>query len=325
MPQGPSVVDRLDGVNEGIGVKAPVRVATTANITLSGEQTIDGIACVELDRVLVKNQTNAVLNGFYNVSTGTWERTLDCNGNRDLVMGSRVLVNEGATNGQTRWFVTSANPIIIDSSTITWVQEIGAGGDDEDPPAIGGIDYVFDGGGSAITVSKFGDLIIPFGFEITGASIVLDADSAAGSFIVDVRACSYALFETSVHPVIGDSITAAAPLTVTTGTDKATSVLTGWTTTFDADTVLRFIVTTANSAVTQATVCLEVEKAGGSEGTPGITIADAYPPGFLMFQFSASALPGGTDEWVRANALTIGNAASVATERANAEEERRVG
>ena len=45
--------DRIDGLSAALAIKAPVRVATTANITLSGEQTIDGVAVVEHDRVLV--------------------------------------------------------------------------------------------------------------------------------------------------------------------------------------------------------------------------------------------------------------------------------
>jgi hypothetical protein len=49
-----------------------VRVATTANITLSGAQTIDGVAVVAGDYVLVKNQTNATTNGFYLAAAGAW-------------------------------------------------------------------------------------------------------------------------------------------------------------------------------------------------------------------------------------------------------------
>jgi hypothetical protein len=63
--------------NPDLAIKAPVRVATTANITLSGLQTIDGIALVAGDRVLVKNQSDATANGLYNGVTGNWTRTID--------------------------------------------------------------------------------------------------------------------------------------------------------------------------------------------------------------------------------------------------------
>jgi hypothetical protein len=62
--------------------KAPVRVATTgANITLSGLQTIDGVALAAGNRVLVKDQTDAITNGIYAANTGPWVRTSDAAGN----------------------------------------------------------------------------------------------------------------------------------------------------------------------------------------------------------------------------------------------------
>lgn len=49
-----NATDRRNGLLGELGIKKPVRVATTANITLSGLQTIDGVTVVEDDRVLVK-------------------------------------------------------------------------------------------------------------------------------------------------------------------------------------------------------------------------------------------------------------------------------
>ena len=45
-------VDRVEGLDPAVAFKAPCRVATTANITLSGAQTIDGVA-ITTERVLV--------------------------------------------------------------------------------------------------------------------------------------------------------------------------------------------------------------------------------------------------------------------------------
>jgi hypothetical protein len=56
----------------GISWKAPARAATTVNITRSGAQTIDGVAVIAGDTVLVKNQTNTAENGIYFVQTGAW-------------------------------------------------------------------------------------------------------------------------------------------------------------------------------------------------------------------------------------------------------------
>jgi phage-related tail fiber protein len=93
-----TAIDRRYGVSDALAWKAPVRAATTANIVLSGEQTIDGIAIADGDRVLVKDQGVAAGNGIYIASPGNWERAPDADGARDLVTGTSVLVNSGAVN-----------------------------------------------------------------------------------------------------------------------------------------------------------------------------------------------------------------------------------
>ena len=66
--------DRLSGLVGSAGIKLACRVATTANITLEGLQTIDGVSVAADDRVLVKNQTSSVNNGIYLADTGEWSR-----------------------------------------------------------------------------------------------------------------------------------------------------------------------------------------------------------------------------------------------------------
>lgn len=79
------------------GIKSPVVVATTANITLSGEQTINTVAVVAGNRVLVRAQTDPLENGIYNASAGAWTRSTDWNRADDVVNG--VLVTD-ASNGK---------------------------------------------------------------------------------------------------------------------------------------------------------------------------------------------------------------------------------
>lgn len=114
------VTDRLDGLNSATAIKGPCRVATTANITLSGLQTVDGVSLAADDRVLVKNQTSSVDNGIYIVSTGLWRRSKDFAGNRDVKKGTQVFVTSGTTYAETIWYVTSADPITIDTTAITF-------------------------------------------------------------------------------------------------------------------------------------------------------------------------------------------------------------
>ena len=113
---------RTTGLVGNSGMKIPVRAATTANITLSGEQTIDGIACVTDDRVLVKNQTTGSENGVYVVDTGAWTRSKDFNGTYDIVSGSMIRVNEGTANGTGIFAVSTSDPITIGTTSLSFTR-----------------------------------------------------------------------------------------------------------------------------------------------------------------------------------------------------------
>jgi hypothetical protein len=102
-----TIIDRLDGLSSSAAIKGPVTAATTANITLYGEQTIDGVAIVDGDRVLVKDQTAGYENGIYVADTGQWRRSKDFNRNRDVVEGTMVYVTGGTENEGTIWGVTT--------------------------------------------------------------------------------------------------------------------------------------------------------------------------------------------------------------------------
>lgn len=112
-------IDLKDGLSSSAAIKGPVRCATTSNITLFGEQTIDGVAVVTDDRVLVKDQTTGADNGIYVADTGNWRRAKDFNRTRDVVKGSSVLVTDGATNAE-MWELTAANPIAVGSTALTF-------------------------------------------------------------------------------------------------------------------------------------------------------------------------------------------------------------
>lgn len=116
-----TTTDRVAGLNGSVGFKAPCRAATTAAITLSGEQTIDGVAIVSGDRVLVKNQSSAVDNGIYIASSGAWSRALDFDGARDARNGTLVFVTSGSTNGTQIFRMTATDPVNVGSTSNNWV------------------------------------------------------------------------------------------------------------------------------------------------------------------------------------------------------------
>lgn len=115
----------VDSVAQGLSVKTAVRVATTANITLSGTQTIDGVVLSAGDRVLVKNQTTTTENGVYDVSGGAWSRSTDSDTGAELV-NAFYFVTLGTTLQATGWTQSTPGPITIGSTAIVFNQFSGA-------------------------------------------------------------------------------------------------------------------------------------------------------------------------------------------------------
>lgn len=107
--------------------KTAVRAATTANLTLTTEQTIDSVVAVTGDRVLVKNQTTGSENGIYIISTGAWTRATDFDSSSDIKAGVQIFVTEGGTQGDTLWHLTTDNPITLGSTSLTFTQFTSAG------------------------------------------------------------------------------------------------------------------------------------------------------------------------------------------------------
>lgn len=107
--------------------KGTVRVATTANITLSGAQTIDGVSVIAGDRVLVKNQSTPAENGLYLCASGSWTRATDMDSWAE-VPGAWVVVQEGTTNADTAWLSSANQGGTLGTTAITWVNPIASAG-----------------------------------------------------------------------------------------------------------------------------------------------------------------------------------------------------
>ena len=116
----------VDSTAQGLDVKGSVKAATTANITLSAAQTIDGISLVAGDRCLVKNQTTASQNGIYVVSASAWTRATDFD-NWTKLPGAFTFVEQGTTQADTGWVSTADQGGTINTTAITFAQFSGAG------------------------------------------------------------------------------------------------------------------------------------------------------------------------------------------------------
>lgn len=116
------ITDRLHGVIAGSAIKAPVRAATLAPVTLSGLQTLDAVALAVGDRVLVKNQTDPRQNGVYVANTGAWPRAADFDGFGDVLPGARVYVTEGGLNRGADFVVSAEAPVKVGQTNVEFVE-----------------------------------------------------------------------------------------------------------------------------------------------------------------------------------------------------------
>jgi len=116
----------VDSVAQGLDPKASCVAATTTNITLSGTQTIEGVALIAGDRCLVKDQTLSQNNGIYLVAAGAWTRATDMDSWLE-VPGAFTFIEQGTLYADTGWVCTSNAGGTLGTTPITWVQFAGVG------------------------------------------------------------------------------------------------------------------------------------------------------------------------------------------------------
>jgi len=116
----------VDQIAQGLNPKQAVKCGTTANITLSGLQTIDGYTTVAGDRVLVKNQTSSAENGIYIASASAWTRSTDMDVWSE-VAGAYTVILSGTNNANTGWVCTATDAGTINVTPMPWVQFSGIG------------------------------------------------------------------------------------------------------------------------------------------------------------------------------------------------------
>lgn len=101
--------------------KHSVLVATTANIALSGIQTVDGVLLTADARVLVKDQAQAKDNGIYVVpANGAWKRAQDADASIEVTPGLFVAIEKGTVNGDSVWQLVTDAPIVIGTTALTF-------------------------------------------------------------------------------------------------------------------------------------------------------------------------------------------------------------
>jgi hypothetical protein len=121
------VDNQVQIAQQGLDAKASVKAATTANIALvGGPVNIDGVAIVNGDRILVKNQTAPAENGIYYLNAANYVRATDADAWTELV-SAYTWVEQGTVNADTGWNCTVDSGGTLGTTGVTWVQFNGAG------------------------------------------------------------------------------------------------------------------------------------------------------------------------------------------------------
>lgn len=226
--------DRVLGIVGNAAIKIPVRVASTSNLTLSGEQTVAGVTCVSGDRVLVKSQTDATQNGIWDVDTGTWERAKDFDGSYDAVQGTLIPVYRGAGT-YALYAISNTDPVVIDTSSLTFetVDDVALAAllastsDVSLGDGLVGVKLEATGATGRTQHSKNADIVSVFDFmtaaqiaDIQGATFALDVSTAHQAALDYANAHNTELY----HPAGGYGLGSGLLITGTSSAGKIISL-----------------------------------------------------------------------------------------------------
>lgn len=122
---------QLDAAVAGMNWKDSVKAATTAAGTLASSfengDTVDGVTLATGDRILIKNQAAGAENGVYTVNaSGAPTRATDADTGAEILQAA-VFVEQGTTNADTGWVLSTNGPITLGTTSLTFAQFTGSG------------------------------------------------------------------------------------------------------------------------------------------------------------------------------------------------------
>jgi len=200
----------VDSTSEGLDVKQSCKVATTANITLSGTQTIDGVAVSADERVLVKDQSTASENGIYLCKASSWVRSDDLATGANAA-GAFTFVEQGSTNADIG-FVCTTDTATVGTNNLSFSTFSSSG----NVTAGDGLDK--SGNELSLDLKANGGLVI----ESTELALDLAASSITGTLPV-TKLTSLTATVTELNKLDGLNSTTTELNTCTDGDTSATS------------------------------------------------------------------------------------------------------
>lgn len=105
----------------GIAIRR-ARVVATTNLTLSGTQTVDGVALAAGNYALLTGQTTASQNGLWVVNAGAWTRPTEWAA-ASTQKSTMFFIEEGTTNHDSKW-IAITDAITVDTTSVTITQDL---------------------------------------------------------------------------------------------------------------------------------------------------------------------------------------------------------
>lgn len=115
----------VDALANGLSPLPSMATVADANITLSGAQTINGVAVSAGQYVLATGQTSASQNGPWVVAAGAWTRPAFFASGATAEKGAYCLIEAGTFQGH-GFILTGTAAITIDTTAQTWQEFTGA-------------------------------------------------------------------------------------------------------------------------------------------------------------------------------------------------------
>lgn len=273
------------------------KLMTIANVgSLSGFAAMDGVTPVDGNVLLLTAQTTGSQNGPWVAHSGAWTRPTWWAAAAVIPEGNYfVLDADGTTYKNTKWFVTNTSNITVDTTALTFTQDVGTSYSNGTGLGLAGTVFSVLYGTTSTTACVGNDARLPTALG-TGVNTALGVNvGTAGAFVVNGGALG--------TPSSG-TLTNATGLPIAGITGLGTGIATALGVAIGTAAGLAQLSSGVLTAAEFPTLTGDVTTAGGALAT---TVNHTAGSGFLKYtDWIANETPGGTINGVNAT-FTLAN------------------